>query len=348
MYRKHLQVSMASYTRRTVLGLSVVTVAGFAGCGEDDGSSADTTTETQASATPTPEPTATSEPTPTQTPEPTPTMPSSLSIDHVRFCAEQPTGYRQYTEQPDQTYRPGDVVWIYLEPSTVGTEPAGDGERRFAYEVSWTIYTPDGEALDTITRTFERTVVESTDFTTVFLVLNFSPSMAFEPGSHRVEIDVRDTIAGNEASQTATFDVEPELKQASEPFEVPEILFTAGEATGYDEYTPQPNAEYGPTDTVWYYYEIQGMHYRETEDAIRTNISIFETLTGPEGSIWAENKIPVNNEFSSDTDPSMLYLSDRLSPAEQWDPGSYTITLEVTDGYVDETIEQTGTFTVVE
>lgn len=337
-----------SYTRRTVLGLSAAAVVGIAGCGEGDDSPADTTTETQAPATPTPEPTATPEPTPTQTPEPTTSMPSSLAIERVRFCAEQPTEYRQYTEQPEETYAPGDVVWIYLEPSTVGTEPAGEGKRRFAYELSWTIFTPDGEKLDTITRTVERTVVESADFSNVFLVLNFSPSREFEPGTHRVEIDVTDTVAGNRASETVTFDVEPDLKQATEPFAVPEIIFTAGEATGYDEYTPQPDAEYGPTDTVWYYYEIHGMHYRETEDAIRTNISIFETLTGPAGSVWAENEIPVTNEFSSDTDPSMLYISDRLSPAEQWDPGSYTITLDVTDGYVDEMIEQTGTFTVVE
>ncbi|WEL17289.1 hypothetical protein SVXHr_1115 [Halorhabdus sp. SVX81] len=333
MYRKHLQVSMASYTRRTVLGFSAAAVAGLAGCGDDTASSTDTTTEPGG--------------TPTPTPEPTPTMPSSLAIEHVRFCTEQPTGYRQYTEQPGQTYTPDDVVWVYFEPSTVGTEPAGEGERRFAYELNWTIYTPDGDALDTITRTVERTVVESADFSEVFLVLNFSPSMAFEPGSHRVEINVRDTIAGNEASETATFDVEPALKQAT-AFEVPELVFTDGEATGYDEYTPQPDAEYGPTETVWYYYEIHGMHYRETEDTIRTNVSIFETLTGPAGSVWAENEIPVNNEFPADTDPSMLYIADRLSPAEQWDPGTYTITLEVTDGYVDETIERTGTFTVVE
>ncbi|WP_282568434.1 hypothetical protein [Halorhabdus amylolytica] len=41
-------------------------------------------------------------------------------------------------------------------------------------------------------------------------------------------------------------------------------------------------------------------------------------------------------------------MTDHVAPTAEWLPGPYTISLEVTDGYTDETAKQTGTFTVVE
>ncbi|MFW5900684.1 MAG: hypothetical protein ACOCTH_02790, partial [Halodesulfurarchaeum sp.] len=83
---------MAGYSRRSLLALGAITVtASIAGCSdeppEDDGEQT--------------------------TPEPTTT--ESFRIEHLRLCSERPDGYREYTEQSDSTYEPGDVVWIYLE-----------------------------------------------------------------------------------------------------------------------------------------------------------------------------------------------------------------------------------------
>lgn len=311
-------------------GATIATLAGCAG-GDDEGSGGTTA-----------EPT-TAEPTTATT-----SGPESLEIENVHFASEQPTGYREYTEQPDATYRPDDVVWVYFEPSTVGTKPAGEGEVKFSYDVEWTVYAPDGEALETLSDQIERTVPDSADLSQVFLMVNFSPSLEFEPGTHQLDLEVRDRFADTSASTTLEFDVERDLEQTEGSFGVPEVVFTENEASGYDEYTRQPNAEYSPRDRVWYYYEIDGIHYEESEETKVTDVSIYETLTGPEDEVWSETDIPLANEFDASADLSTFYVADSIAPAEEWELGTYTLTLEVTDGYVDETETVTGTFTVVE
>lgn len=339
---------MGTPTRRAFLGLGTTAVATLAGCGGGPGPT-DTGGRAGKTGTPTPTaiPTRTATATPTSTPTATP-MPTSLAIENVHFCAERPTGYREYAEQPDATYDPGDVVWVYLEPSTVGTRSAGAGELQFSYELKWTVYGPDSERVKAFSDVVEKTVPESSALSTVFLVFNFAPPMEFEPGTHRLEVQVRDRIAGNTVTEDIEFSVAPAVEQAEGSFGVPEIVFTESKASGYGEYTRQPGAEYGPTDTVWYYYEVDGVHYEETSDAKVLDLSIHETLTGPEGDTWLEGDVPLSNEFSPDTDLSTYYVVDGASPRQEWLTGEYTIELEVTDGYTDETVEGTGTFTVAE
>lgn len=338
---------MKRRTRRNFVGASAVLVTTIAGCGGDSGTGGETpTTATTVADATTSQPTDTE--TTTTTAEDTTTLPTSLSLENAQFCSSQPDGYGQCSPLSDGTYSPGDVVWLYVEPSTVGTESAADGELRFSFDMSETVYTPDGTEIDTITDTVSRTVADSSDLSTVFLAMSFSPPTEFEPGTHRLELTVTDEIADTEASTTMEFEVEPAFQRTGDQLTIPEIVFTDGEASDYDDFTRKEDGEYGPTERVWYYYEIDGIAFEETDDELRTDISIFETLTGPEGDTWAENDIPLSNEFSTDFDLSTFYVTDYLSPAEQWIEGEYTITFEVTDGYTDETIEQTGTFTVVE
>lgn len=316
---------MSTLSRRTLLALGATTVtASFAGCsGEPEDDDGEQTT-----------------------PEPTTT--ESFAIEHLRLCSERPGGYREYTEQPDSTYEPGDVVWIYLEPTPVGTESADAGEVSFSFDATWTVTDPAGEEMATLSDTISRTVSESADLSTVYLTLDVSPSQEFEAGTYEVDIEIEDTIAGTSATETLEFTVESAVEQAEGTFSIPEIVFTDGEATDYQDYTEQPNAEYGPNDTVWYYYEIPGVHYEETDDKLVLDLSIFETLTGPEGDVWSEADIPLTNEFDPDIDLSTYHVVDHLAPAEEWLTGEYTLALEVTDGYTGETIEKEGTFTVVE
>lgn len=234
------------------------------------------------------------------------------------------------------------------QPGVSGPKPADEGEVNFSFDIEWTVYAPDGEVLDTLSDQVERTVPESADRSEVFLVVKFSPSMEFEPGTHQLDLEVRDRFADTSASTTLAFDVERDLEQTEGTFGVPEIVSTANQASAYDEYTRQPNAEYGPNDRVWYYYEIDGVHYEESAEAKVTDVSIYETLTGPEDEVWSEADIPLTNEFDASVDLSTFYVADSISPAEEWSPGTYTLALEVTDGYVDKTETVTGTFTVVE
>lgn len=52
--------------------------------------------------------------------------------------------------------------------------------------------------------------------------------------------------------------------------------------------------------------------------------------------------------FDPSNDLDTYYVTDRVSPAEEWLPGEYQVQYEVTDGYTDESVTETYNFTVVE
>lgn len=323
---------MRQLTRRSLLIAGTGAVAALAGCSGDDGDpGAGTTTTTTTDRTTT-----------------TAAQPTTLEIGNLTLCSEAPTGYREYTEQPEGTYEPDDLVWVYFEPSTVGTEPADEKEIQFEYEFTISVTDPNGENLGTVEDTVSKTIPEGSDLSKVFLSANYSPPTAFEEGTHTFELEVTDTIAGNTATESIEFDVDSGLEYTTGDFGFGEFAFTESEARGYRDYDERSPPEYGPTEPVWYYYEIQGFAYEETSNALTPDLSIYETLTGPEGDIWSEADIPLSNMFDPEIDLDTYYVADRVVPSEEWLPGEYELRFEVTDGYTDETVTETYTFTVVE
>jgi len=51
-----------------------------------------------------------------------------VSIEEVAFAAGRPNGYGEYEPQPDATYGPDDVVWIYAELSAISGEPVNESD----------------------------------------------------------------------------------------------------------------------------------------------------------------------------------------------------------------------------
>mgnify|MGYP000209175552 CR=1 FL=1 len=278
----------------------------------------------------------------------TPTRPASLEITNPVLCTERPTGYREYTEQPDGTYAPGDVVWLYFEPSTTGTEAAGEGERRFEYEFTISVTGPGGESIGTVEDTASKTVAASSDFSRVFLSASFTPPTSFEQGTHTLTVTVTDTVAENTASTTVEFEVERDLERTAGEFGFGRFAFTENKVQSYREYQERTDAEYGTTEDVWYYYEIDGFAYTDAGDALRHELDLVETLTGPEGEVWFETDIPLTHEFSPDTDLDTYWVTDFVGPSDEWTPGTYELAFELTDGFRNETVTEAYTFTVVE
>lgn len=319
---------MSQITRRSLLIAGTGAVAVLAGCSGDNGEpSEETTTESTTT---------------------TLAQPTTLEIENPVPCSEAPTGYQQYTEQPERTYDPGDMIWVYFEPSTVGTESAGEGEIQFEYDFTISVTDPNGENLGTVEDTASKTIPEGSDLSKVFLSASYSPPMEFEEGTHTLELEVSDTIAGNTATKSIEFEVDSGLEYTSGDFGFGEFAFTESEARDYRDYNERSPAEYGPKESVWYYYEIQGFAYEETSNALTPDLSIYETLTGPEGDIWSQADIPLSNMFDPEVDLDTYFVADWVSPSEEWMLGEYELHFEVTDGHTGETVTETYTFTVVE
>jgi len=340
-------------TRRSLLIAGSGALAALAGCSGNGGAepSARSTTTSQpttvARTTTTSQPTTAARTTTTSQPT-TAAQPGSLEIENPVLCAEQPTGYREYTRQPEGTYEPGDVVWLYFEPSTTGTESAGEGETRFEYDFTISTTGPDGENLGTVEDTASKTVPEGSDLSQVFLSASFSPPTEFEAGTHALEVEVTDTIAGNTAATTVEFEVESGLERAAGEFGFGRFVFIESQAQEYRDYDERPDGEYGPTERVWYYYEIDGFAYEETANASTHDLQLVETLTGPEGDVWSQVDIPLSHSFEPDTDLDTYWVTDSVSPSTEWLAGEYELQFELTDGYTEETVTETYTYTVAE
>ncbi|MEF8771345.1 hypothetical protein [Halodesulfurarchaeum sp.] len=52
--------------------------------------------------------------------------------------------------------------------------------------------------------------------------------------------------------------------------------------------------------------------------------------------------------FDPSIDLDTYFITDHLSPSQEWLPSEYEIRLVVTDGYTDESVTETYRFTVVE
>jgi hypothetical protein len=326
---------MAPPTRRTVVAGTVATATAIAGCssiplegtsGTDDGRPSESGRRPDATSAHTP---------------------PSLTIDTVTFCADAPSGYDDYEEQPAKTYRPDDVVWLYLEPSTVGTEPAGDGQVRFALDVTWTVYGPDGDEMKTFTDTAERTVPESTGEQAVFLSLSVVPPERFEPGTHRVEVEVTDTIADNRARTTASFDVErPRTTNPEQGLAIEHLRFLAEEPTGYRAYTTVEDATYETTETVWVYFEPSSPGVEKRDDGLwYYEFDVTVRTTGPDGDEQQQVRETLKGSLEDGQSPDELYLAvnfDMRSPT----PGEHVISVTVHDQISGDRATEERTFTI--
>lgn len=314
---------MDGLTRRSVLALSASTLTALAGCSSDSTSQDEGTTTT------------------------TEAQPNSLEIENLHFCSEQPTGYREYQEQVDGEYDPGDVVWVYFEPSTVGSETAGEGEIRFAYDVTWTVYSPEGEEIDTLGDTVERTLPDSGDLSEVFLTVNFSPPMEFEPGTHRIEIEVEDKIAGTEATESAEFEVVTELSEGSaEELSIDHIRFLEEAPSGYRDYSAVENETYQKSDTIWIYFEPGGVAFEERDDSEQWfDLDLSVRTTGPEGNEQLQVKERLNRALTENEDPNSLFLAANFD-LSQLSPGEYTMDIVLHDQISGERVQAEATFSI--
>ncbi|KXA91055.1 hypothetical protein AKJ57_02585 [candidate division MSBL1 archaeon SCGC-AAA259A05] len=67
----------------------------------------------------------------------------NLDYPTLYFCSEEPTGYMNYTEQPDNTYSQGDTIWTYFNLNNQEYNLHSDGSFEVRVTRDLTVKTPD-------------------------------------------------------------------------------------------------------------------------------------------------------------------------------------------------------------
>lgn len=130
-----------------------------------------------------------------------------FGITELVFCAEEPSGYGQYEEQPDATYSPGATVWVYVD--VVGFETtATDGDTvRTDLAERLTVRSADGDPI--LQDQYQLENEFRANRRDRYIVVNdISLPGSADIGEYGVEIELTDELGDATTTATGTFTVE--------------------------------------------------------------------------------------------------------------------------------------------
>jgi|GEM_PF-1232571 len=131
---------------------------------------------------------------------------SDFRITNLVFCSTEPENYMVYQEQLNATYKPGDVVWIYMNLSNVKYKQNPDSSYEIFIPEHLQVKSPKGEVLlDTDLLTEPITFGKERDMNQVFLTNNINTIETLEDGEYEVNIAITDKLSGRSTSATAKF-----------------------------------------------------------------------------------------------------------------------------------------------
>lgn len=139
----------------------------------------------------------------TDTPEP------ALSVAKFVFCAEQPAGYDDYTEQEGPTYALDDTVWLYVDVRHLGSQSAGDDKIGIDLTESLEVVGPSGETILDEELAFDNEFAAGVDLRTFFIVNDIHLPSDAAAGGYEVAVSLEDRITGDTANVSGTFTAEP-------------------------------------------------------------------------------------------------------------------------------------------
>lgn len=130
-----------------------------------------------------------------------------FEIPDIVYCATEPRGYRDYTEQPDATYTPGDDVWFYFEIPGISYRWEDDVKVLHLTGME-TITGPDGGTVYEQPIDNREEAEPGTDLSTYFLYDAVTTSTGVDAGSYSLELSITDELAGQTVTRTESFSIE--------------------------------------------------------------------------------------------------------------------------------------------
>jgi len=129
-----------------------------------------------------------------------------LGISNIVFCSERPEGYMDYEEQPNATFEPGDVVWIYFNLDGVKYNLNQDNSKEIWVKLHLTLKSPEGAVLlDEDLYNEHKNFEEEYNVEELFLRVNINTTEELAEGKYTVEATLRDELADKEATASSSF-----------------------------------------------------------------------------------------------------------------------------------------------
>jgi len=138
--------------------------------------------------------------------EPAKTTDGEFKITNLVFCSQPPDDYMKYKEQTNATYKPGDVVWIYMNLNNVKYRQNPDSSYEIFIPEHLQVKSPKGEVLlDGDLLTSPITFGKERDMNQVFLTNNINTIETLDDGEYEVNITITDKMSDKSAKTAARF-----------------------------------------------------------------------------------------------------------------------------------------------
>lgn len=133
-----------------------------------------------------------------------------LGISNIVFCSSNPKGYMDYEEQPDATFKPGQVVWIYMNLDHIKTNTNPDGTKEMWIKLHLKVKSPNGDVLlNEDLYNEHKNFPERSNMNEMFLRVNLNTVPQMAEGRYTVKLLLRDELAKKEASASSIFTLKP-------------------------------------------------------------------------------------------------------------------------------------------
>lgn len=129
-----------------------------------------------------------------------------FGLSNIVFCSAEPSGYMNYKEQPNATYKPGDTVWIYMNVDNIKYNPNQDGTNEVWIAEHLTLTDPNGKVLlDQELLNEHKNLPKSLDPNILFLKNRIFTTQNLPEGKYKVEIKAFDKLSGKTTAVSSNF-----------------------------------------------------------------------------------------------------------------------------------------------
>ncbi len=129
-----------------------------------------------------------------------------LELSNIVFCSTRPKGHMEYKEQPKAIYKAGQTVWIYMNLEGISHNLNSNGTKEVWIKLHLRLKAPNGDVLlDQELYNEHKNYQKKFNPDEMFFKVNLNTVRGMTEGRYTVELELKDNLAGQIASESSIF-----------------------------------------------------------------------------------------------------------------------------------------------
>ena len=239
----------------------------------------------------------------------------TFGVDQFVYTTERVRRYGEFTEQPEETYRESEMVWMYIELANV--TPVAEGPH---LDTTWEFVAPDGEVLGSTNESIRIPAEPESLPNETFVTQGVEPSVfdLDSSGEYTNNVSITDLGSGETVELSKPVTVRR--------FEIESVVFTDGEPEDFAEQEAKADATYAAGEEVWFYVDVGNA---PTDDSGKAVLDYTFEVETPDGTTW--DPIQRTERWNRVEKDDILQYATALHTYEDDQSGTYELSITVED-----------------